>query len=167
MTVNKDWHTATLSNKATIKDAINNLSASSLQIILVIEENNLLLGTITDGDIRRAILRGSTLDSGLKDLMNNDPLVVSSNMSTDSVLHLMNSKGLHAIPIVDKKRHVLGLHLIKEMIAPEEKNNQMIIMAGGKGSRLLPATKDCPKPLLPVNGKPMFCAGCSLFVIYY
>ena len=72
MTVKKDWHTATLGNKATIKDAIKKLSASSLQIILVIEENNLLLGTITDGDIRRAILRGSTLDGNLKDLMNKD-----------------------------------------------------------------------------------------------
>ena len=155
MTEKKDWHTATLGDKATIRDAIKKLSASSLQIILVIEENNSLLGTITDGDIRRAILRGSTLDGNLKDLMNKDPLVVSSDITKDSVLHLMNHNGLNAIPIVDKKRHVLGLHLINEMIVPEAKNNLMIIMAGGKGSRLLPATKDCPKPLLPVNGKPM------------
>ena len=80
MTEKKDWHTATLGDKATIRDAIKKLSASSLQIILVIEENNLLLGTITDGDIRRSILRGSTLDGNLKDLMNNDPLVVSPDI---------------------------------------------------------------------------------------
>ena len=81
MTEKKDWHTATLGYKATIRDAIKKLSASSLQIILVVEENNLLLGTITDGDIRRAILRGSTLDGNLKDLMNNDPLVVSPDIT--------------------------------------------------------------------------------------
>mgnify|MGYP001364567390 CR=1 FL=1 len=129
MTEKKDWHTATLGDKATIRDAIKKLSASSLQIILVIEENNSLLGTITDGDIRRAILRGSTLDGNLQDLMNKDPLVVSSDITKDSVLHLMNHNGLNAIPIVDKKRHVLGLHLINEMIVPEAKNNLMIIVS--------------------------------------
>jgi CBS domain-containing protein len=98
MTEKKDWHKATLGDKATIREAIKKLSASSLQIILVIEENNSLLGTITDGDIRRAILRGSTLDSNLEDLMNKDPLVVSSDITKDSVLHLMNHNGLNAIP---------------------------------------------------------------------
>ena len=155
MNMKTDWQRAALTEKASIKDAIKNLVASSLQIILIIDSNNVLLGIVNDGDIRRGILRGLSLEDSIKDVINRDPLVVSSDITKDSVLHLMNHNGLNAIPIVDKKRRVLGLHLINEMIVPEAKNNLMIIMAGGKGSRLLPATKDCPKPLLPVNGKPM------------
>ena len=150
-----DWQKAVLTDKASIKDAIENLVSSSFQIILILNSNDVLLGIVNDGDIRRGILRGLNLNDSIKEVINRDPLVVGKDESTESVLHLMNVNGLHVIPIVGKKRNVLGLHLIKEMIVPEEKNNQMIIMAGGKGSRLLPATKDCPKPLLPVNGKPM------------
>ena len=150
-----DWQKAVLTDKASIKDAIENLVSSSFQIILILDSNDVLLGIVNDGDIRRGILRGLNLNDSIKEVINRDPLVVGKDESTESVLHLMNVNGLHVIPIVGKKRNVLGLHLIKEMIVPEEKNNQMIIMAGGKGSRLLPATKDCPKPLLPVNGKPM------------
>jgi dTDP-glucose pyrophosphorylase len=155
MTVKKNWHTATLGNKATIKDAINNLSASSLQIILIVESNNVLLGIVNDGDIRRGILRRLNLDDSIEEVINRDPLVVGPDMSRQSVVHIMNSNVLQAVPIVDKNRHVLGLHLINERILPEKQNNQIIIMAGGEGARLLPKTRDCPKPLLPVNGKPM------------
>ena len=155
MNIKTDWHRAVLTEKASIKDAIENLVASSLQIILIIDSNNVLLGVVNDGDIRRGVLRGLSLEDSIKDVINRQPLVVDKNTSTESVLHLMNVNVFHAIPIVDKNRHVLGLHLLNEMIMPKKHNNQMIIMAGGKGTRLLPKTKDCPKPLLPVNGKPM------------
>lgn len=155
MNIKTDWQRAALTEKASIKDAIENLVASSLQIILIIDSNNVLLGVVNDGDIRRGVLRGLSLEDSIKDVINRDPLVVDKDASTESVLHLMNVNVFHAIPIVDKNRHVLGLHLLNEMIMPKKHNNQMIIMAGGKGTRLLPKTKDCPKPLLPVNGKPM------------
>jgi len=154
MNIKKDWKRAALTDKASIKDAVKNLVASSLQIILIVD-NNHLLGVVNDGDIRRGILRGLSLDDSIKSIINRSPVVVSEDETLESVLHLMNSNVLNAIPIVDKSHQVLGLHLLNEIISPQKKNNKIIIMAGGQGSRLLPKTKDCPKPLLPIKGKPM------------
>jgi dTDP-glucose pyrophosphorylase len=155
MNIKTDWHKATLTDKASIKDAIENLIASSLQIIVIIDSNGLLIGVVNDGDIRRGVLRGLKLTDSIKEILNRNPLVVNEDVSLDSVIKLMNDNHFIAVPIVDKNRYVIGLHLISEINLPIEKHNSVIIMAGGKGQRLLPKTKDCPKPLLPINGKPM------------
>jgi dTDP-glucose pyrophosphorylase len=155
MNIKTDWHKATLTDKASIKDAIENLITSSLQIIVIVDSKNILLGVVNDGDIRRGILRGLELGDSIKEIINYKPLVVDENVSPNEVIQLMNINHFIAIPIVDKNRYVLGLHLLSEITQPVEILNQVIIMAGGKGERLLPKTKDCPKPLLPINGKPM------------
>ena len=150
-----DWFKAALTDKANIKDAIENLIASSLQIIVIIDSNGVLIGVINDGDIRRGVLRGLKLTDSIKEILNRNPIVVDENESSDSVMKLMNDNHFVAVPIVDKNRFVLGLHLLSEIHLPDEKLNQFIIMAGGRGQRLLPKTENCPKPLLPINGKPM------------
>jgi dTDP-glucose pyrophosphorylase len=155
MNIKTDWHKAALTDKANIKDAIENLIASSLQIIVIIDSNGVLIGVINDGDIRRGVLRGLKLTDSIKEILNRNPVVVDEDVSQNSVIKLMNDNHFIAVPIVDKNGYVLGLHLLTEINLPIEKLNQVIIMAGGKGQRLLPKTKDCPKPLLPINGKPM------------
>ena len=155
MNIKTDWHKAALTEKASIKDAIENLIASSLQIIVIIDSNEMLIGVINDGDIRRGVLRGLQLTDSIKEILNRNPVVVDEEVSPGSVIKLMNDNHFIAIPVVDKNRYVLGLHLLSEINLPVEKLNQIIIMAGGKGQRLLPKTQDCPKPLLPINGKPM------------
>ena len=152
---NPKWRNALLPATATLQDAIRNLNDSALQIALVVSPEEMLIGTITDGDIRRGLLRGLSLSSRVDDIVHREPLVAPQELGREIVLQLMRANKVHQLPVVDERRRVVGLHLWGELIAPTERPNLMVIMAGGKGRRLLPQTENCPKPLLPVGGKPM------------
>jgi dTDP-glucose pyrophosphorylase len=151
----KDWRKAVLAAHSTLQHAISCLNDSSSQIILVVSADGVLQGTLTDGDIRRGLLRGLSLDSSFDTLVNHDPLVVPPQLGREAVLQLMQANRIHQLPVVDEKRHVTGLHLLDELMLPRQRDNLMVIMAGGQGTRLRPHTENCPKPLLPVGGKPM------------
>lgn len=149
------WRDAMLPIHSTVQQAIANLDRSGLQIALVVSSDGLLFGTLTDGDIRRGLLRGLNLDSSIDSIVSREPLVVPPELRHDAVLQFMHANKIHQLPIVDEQRRVLGLHLLDELLAPSERPNLMVIVAGGKGSRLLPHTENCPKPMLLVSGKPM------------
>ena len=151
----KDWRKALLPADASIQQAIRNLDDSALQIALVVSPDDILIGTLTDGDIRRGLLRGLDLNSPLTSIVRREPLVVPQNINRDTVLQFMQANLIHQLPVVDEKRQVIGLHLWDELITPVQRPNLMVIMAGGQGRRLRPHTENCPKPLLPVGGKPM------------
>lgn len=149
------WRKALLPARSNLQQAVRSLEESSMQISLVVGENGRLLGTITDGDIRRGLLRGLSLESPIESIVHRDPLVAPPQMGRDMVLQLMQANVIHALPVVDASRKVVGLHLLNELLAPSRRPNLMVIMAGGQGTRLRPHTEKCPKPLLPVAGKPM------------
>lgn len=149
------WRKALLPANATLKQAIHNLNESAIQIILVISSDGTLVGTMTDGDIRRGLLRGLDMNSPIDSMIHREAMVVPPQMSRDMVLHLMQVNVLNALPVVDESRRVVGLHLLKKLLTPNQRPNLMVIMAGGQGTRLLPHTENCPKPMLPVGGKPM------------
>jgi dTDP-glucose pyrophosphorylase len=149
------WHRALLSSTANVQEAIRNLDASALQIALVVSSDGRLEGSLTDGDIRRGLLRGCTLETPIVEVMFPTPMVVPPDMERELALQLMRANRLHHLPVVDASRRVVGLHLRDEMLAPVNRPNLMVIMAGGLGKRLRPHTEDCPKPMLEVGGKPM------------
>lgn len=149
------WRSVLLPPEATLQDAIRNLDSSALQIVLVVSPGDLLVGTVTDGDIRRGLLRGCEMGSPIGAIAHRTPLVVPPQLSRETVLHLMQANRIHQLPVVDETRRVVGLHLWDEIVAPQPRSNLMVVMAGGRGTRLLPHTENCPKPLLPVAGKPM------------
>lgn len=151
----ENWRKTLLPLSSTLQEAIRNLNASSLQIALVVEPGDSLVGTLTDGDIRRGLLRDMSLDSPIETLVRREALVAPPQWSRKTVLQLMQANKIHHLPIVDEKRNVVGLHLLDELLEPVQRANLMLIMAGGQGSRLRPHTENCPKPLLPVGGKPM------------
>lgn len=150
-----NWKKALLPITASIEDAIRNLDATACQIVLVVDENGQLLGTVTDGDIRRGLLKGLTISSSIEQIIHRESLVVPPEMNRELVLQLMQANRIHQMPIVDKDRKIIGLHLLDDILSPSNRDNLFIIMAGGKGVRLRPYTENCPKPLLPVAGKPI------------
>ena len=149
------WRKALLNSNATLHQAIGCLENSSLQIVIVVAEDSRLLGTLTDGDIRRGLLRGLEMGSTVESIIHRDPLVVPPQWGRDTVLQLMQANKVHQLPVVDEDRRVVGLHLWDELLVPSKRSNVMVIMAGGRGTRLGEHTLDCPKPLLPIGGKPM------------
>ena len=149
------WRKTLLPASATLQQAIHSLNETSLQIVLVISSDGALLGTLTDGDIRRGLLRGLDLNGQIETIIRRNPLVVPPQLGRDTVLQLMRANKIHQLPIVDDNRSVVGLHLWDELMDPLERSNLMVIMAGGQGARLRPHTEDCPKSMLPVGGKPM------------
>ncbi|SNZ20128.1 nucleotidyltransferase family protein [Cohaesibacter gelatinilyticus] len=155
LTTNKDWQKALLPMNATLQQAIHCLNDSAFQIAIVIHADGKLRGTLTDGDIRRGLLRGMTLESSIESLVKLDPFVVPTSFGRDAVLMLMQSNGVQQLPIVDENRMVVGLHALDELLTPQTRENLMVVMAGGQGRRLRPHTENCPKPLIPVAGKPM------------
>lgn len=154
-TPKNDWRRALLPTNATLQQVISSLDETAFQIALVVSADGTLLGTITDGDIRRGLLRGLDLSSSVEAIIYRDPLVVPPQWGRDMVLQLMQANKIHQLPVVDENRHVVGLHLWDELMVPGRRSNLMVIMAGGQGTRLRPHTENCPKPLLPVRGKPM------------
>ena len=149
------WRKTLLTANATLQQAICSLNETSLQIVLVASSDGILFGTLTDGDIRRGLLRGLDLNSSIDQIVQREPLVVPPELSRDTVLQLMQANKIHQLPIVDRSRRVVGLHLWSELMESGERPNLMVIMAGGQGTRLRPHTENCPKSMLPIGGKPM------------
>ena len=149
------WRKALLGNDATLKQAICNLDESALQIILVVSVDGILIGVITDGNIRRGLLRGLDMNSPIDSIIQREPLVVPPQFSRDAALQFMQANKVNKLPVVDGDRRVVGLHLWNDLMVRGHRPNLMVIMAGGLGTRLRPHTENCPKPLLLVGGKQM------------
>jgi dTDP-glucose pyrophosphorylase len=152
---NSLWLKTLLDSTATIERVIETLNSSTLKIVLIKDGANKLIGTITDGDIRRGLLQGLDLNSPIDSIINKKPLVVTSEVHRKEILGLMAKRRIQQIPIVNSENEVVGMHLWDELENSSPHPNTFVVMAGGVGSRLYPHTKDCPKPLLPVGGKPI------------
>lgn len=151
----KDWTKTLIRPEQSIREAIQTINDSAIQIALVVDEHMRLLGTVTDGDVRRGILRGLSLDHPVSEVMNVNPVFVREGMTQDTIFTLMKEKKLRHIPVVDDKLRLVDLKIFEEMMFPPEKDNWVVIMAGGMGTRLRPLTEKVPKPMLEVGGKPL------------
>jgi dTDP-glucose pyrophosphorylase len=149
------WRQAILLSNATIGQAIRNLEQTALKIVMVANATGVLEGTISDGDIRRALLKGLDLNSPIASVTYRNALVVPPDLGRELVMRLMVANKVQQIPVVDDQHSVVGLHLWDEISEPLVRPNMMLIMAGGVGARLRPHTETVPKPMLPVAGKPM------------
>lgn len=149
------WREVIVEIDTPIKIAIERLNKVGIKIALVLDKNYRLLGTISDGDFRRGMLSGLTLEDTVEKIMNKNPRTVNEGTSRLEIFRLMNDTKILQIPIVDRNNIVIGLHLWDAISVQAKYSNIMVIMAGGKGSRLHPQTENRPKPMLLVAGIPI------------
>lgn len=145
-----------LNYEETLLNALKNLEKNNAQIVLVIDKKGKLLGTISDGDIRRNLIVGNSLKTKVTEIMNKNFISLDEDYSKQNILEIMRIKDINQIPIIDKDGKVFDIVLLRELIKNTKNyDNPVLIMAGGIGSRLMPFTENCPKPMLKVGEKPI------------
>lgn len=140
---------------ATLQEAIAQLDNTGLQIILIASPDGVLLGTLTDGDVRRAIINRIDLSENISVAMQSSPFTAPPSISREDAVNTLRNNQIMHLPIVDNDRKLLGMHILNEAVESKIIDNALVIMAGGKGKRMMPLTADRPKPMLEVGGKPM------------
>lgn len=140
---------------STIKEAMKNIDKNLTSGSLVVDNNMKLMGVITDGDIRRAILKGNSIDGKIKEIYKKNCKVISSLVSKKKAKEIMLKHKIRQLPVIDKENRIENLYFLDDIISYDKKENYVIIMAGGLGTRLRPLTEDIPKPMLHIGDKPM------------
>lgn len=150
------WLEYMVGSDATIIETIRRLDEVAGRTIMVVDEKRRLLGTVTDGDIRRSLLAGRGLEDPISVVMNRKPRVACPNDSRTALLNMMRTMQLRQVPMVDYDHRVIGIETIDELVKDhEDRPNWVVLMAGGLGTRLHPLTESTPKPLLKVGDKPV------------
>lgn len=139
---------------AVVRSAIEAIDAGGVEIALVVDSDRRLLGTISDGDVRRALLRGVQLEDSIDGLVHTDPIVAPIGTEPEALLDVMVRAAVEQIPLVDDGR-VVDLVFIRDLLEKGDHEHPVVLMAGGEGARLRPLTDDVPKPMLPVGGRPL------------
>ncbi len=155
-----------ITEETTIFEVLKIIDSSSKQIALVVDSSNKLLGTVSDGDIRRAILKSIPLDMPVREVYFRHPTVANINDSKEKIIDICTRKKIHQIPIVDNAGNLIGIEVLDELVRKRTKTNQVILMVGGLGTRLRPLTNSTPKPMLHVGGKPILQTIIEKFVGY-
>ncbi|MFB9276301.1 nucleotidyltransferase family protein [Cohnella cellulosilytica] len=144
-----------ISPEQSIFEVLQIIDRGTVQIALVVDEERRLLGTVTDGDVRRGILRGVRVEAPVSEIMNRQPRTATTDMDRETLLSIMNYLKLRQFPILDGDGKVIKLQLLDDLMHTHHRDNWVVLMAGGLGSRLGELTKDMPKPLLRVGTKPI------------
>ena len=138
-----------------IRETMVTIDRGAVEIAFISNREGKIIGTCTDGDIRRALLAGAELSSPVKPFIQRNFVAVGECVGRAEVLDLMQARHIQQIPVLDSERRLIGLHLMRELIGTVERPNWAVLMAGGKGMRLRPLTEHLPKPMIPVAGRPI------------
>lgn len=147
----------TLSPEATLLDAMGVIERGGIELAFVVDSKNKVVGTLSDGDVRRAVLRGVPLTEtgAVGKVCRRGFTSVGPEVGRAEVLDTMRVRNISQIPVLDSRGALVGLHLLHELLGAKERPNPVVIMAGGKGVRLRPLTEHIPKPMLTVAGRPI------------
>ena len=140
---------------ASLEEAITRLNEAGTGALVLCGQDQLLDGLLTDGDIRRAILQGLSLETPCAKVASRKPVFVQDSISASEALHLMNQYDINHLPVVDVEGRIVQFLLRRDLVSEEQLGLSAVIMAGGFGKRLLPLTEQVPKPMLPVGDRPL------------
>ncbi len=155
MSKQKDWRSVLIHPEATILETIQVIDRGAMRVALVVDADHHLVGVVTDGNVRRGLLNHIGLQEPVSKIMNPRPTSVQVTDTREQVLSVMNARKIEHIPVLDAQGVVVGLEILEELTRPTPKDNWVVLMAGGLGSRLGSLTQSCPKPLLRVGPKPI------------
>ena len=149
---------------STIADALGAIDVGAIRIALVVDNDNKLLGTLSDGDIRRGLLKKKFLNDTIEDIYFRSPITANKNTSKKDLLDLCIANKIGQIPIVDKDLKTIDLFIVDDELSKRQYENHVVLMVGGLGTRLRPLTENTPKPMLEVGGKPILETIVKLFI---
>ncbi|NDW14677.1 CBS domain-containing protein [Alteromonas genovensis] len=150
-----NWRKLLVEPGLSLVDAVKRLDEGAKRILIVVDKRDRLIGTVTDGDIRRALIRQTELTTPISEIMNTNPKSATHAWSRLRLLSFMERTDLLQLPIVDEKNKVVGVTFLYELLKKPRIDNPVCLMAGGFGTRLKPLTDSCPKPMLTVGDKPI------------
>lgn len=150
----EQWKNVLIRPDNTIREALEVINREALRIALVVDNEQNLLGVVTDGDVRRGLLNNLDLSAHASLVMNKNPITVGLDFSSVKLNELMSVNGILSVPVLEYGR-VIGLETIKSVNDKKQYENPVFIMAGGFGTRLKPLTDNCPKPMLKIGNKPI------------
>jgi len=151
----KNYKNILLSPNSTIREALKIIDSGAMKIAIVVDEHEKLLGTVTDGDIRRGLLGTLGLEDAIETIIFKTPTVCKIDDTKEQILEIAVEKKLYQIPIVDHDGKLVGIEEVDELLKPKHKKNKVVLMVGGLGTRLRPLTEHIPKPMLKVGNKPI------------
>ncbi|MBW1855824.1 MAG: CBS domain-containing protein [Deltaproteobacteria bacterium] len=150
-----DFNDVVVSDHSSFGETLKKMNHHNKNITLVVDKNNRLLGILTDGDIRKAILNGVTPKDNVQKAMNKTPFCLKPGYANGEMVRIMVENNIFHLPIVNEQKILKGIIFQQTFIRQNILLCPVVIMAGGVGSRLFPLTEDKPKPLLTISGKPM------------
>lgn len=142
------WSEVILKANDTLNMAIKTIQKGGLRVALIVDDSGKLIGTITDGDIRRSLIKRIALDSAVSEVMNHNPTTALETDTSESIMLKMREKDLLHVPILDNDGVLVGLEILQNLVHDKHYENPVLLMAGGFGKRLMPLTENTPKPLL-------------------
>jgi CBS domain-containing protein len=151
----KNWQKAIVGPADTLHHALEVIDKAGCQMALVVDPQQRLLGTLSDGDVRRALLKGTALADSVTLAMHLTPTCARDDESDADVLARMRQLGVHQMPVLNADGVLTGLRIIDDYLMASPRENWVVIMAGGLGSRLAELTRDTPKPMLKVGSRPL------------
>jgi dTDP-glucose pyrophosphorylase/CBS domain-containing protein len=149
-----NWKNILVAPSMSIQEVLQVIDKEALKLALVVSEDNRLLGTVSDGDIRRALINNTPLNTNVCEVMFTSPTTAPLGTPRDKILEILSRKELFAIPLLENGK-VVGIETLHHVIHREKHDNPVFLMAGGFGTRLKPLTDNCPKPLLKVGDRPI------------
>jgi|GEM_PF-41364 len=161
--MNQDLENLTISESSTLQDAITTIDVRGYGLVMVVDATGRLVGTISDGDIRRAIIAGLSISTSVQEVLKRKqgtkhpvPVTARAGTTAEELKVLMLAHTFRQIPLLDDEDRVVGLALLEELVPEEPLPVRALVLAGDHGIKLHPHQEELPKPLLPVGNQPLF-----------